>query len=76
LTLVSEPKGLAKASKSAIILLAAKEPRKFIQSIGQRLSEVASGKLSGDSLGPKEHAQALIIMGRLIKKVRSILVLI
>jgi hypothetical protein len=70
LTLVLEPKGLGKAAKRALMLIAAREPRRFIQSVGHRFAEALTkgASIGTEMMGPKEHAQALILLGRLVKK--------
>jgi WD repeat-containing protein 7 len=72
LTLVAEPKGLAKASKRALMLIAGKDARRFIHAIGYRFThpESAGAKPTGpvEALGPKEHSQALSLLSRLVKR--------
>lgn len=73
LTLVTEPKGLAKASKRALMLIAGRDARRFIHAIGYRFAHPeASGApkqaSAVEALGPKEHSQALGLLSRLVKR--------
>lgn len=74
LSMIQEPQSLSTSAQHALMLIGVREPRTFIQTIGQRFKLSQDSLTEAASLDPREHSHALFCIQNLIKKTPNSLV--